>query len=332
MSESKLLKLTDRGLFCEEGNFYIDPWRPVEKAVITHAHSDHARAGSKFYLAEKHNEALLKLRLGEDIILQTVNYFEKLKIGDVTVSFHPAGHILGSAQIRIELNGEVWVVSGDYKIEADLTCEPFEPVKCNTFITESTFGLPIYKWCPQNEVYEDINNWWLKNNSNGITSVIFGYSLGKAQRIIAHLDDTIGPIFSHGAVENINFCYREEGINLPATTYVNQVEDKKIFKGGIVVAPPSADYAVWTKKFGTISTAFASGWMQIRGNRRRRSVDRGFVLSDHADWDDILNTVKETGAENILVTHGYSSVLVKWLNEIGCNADVLQTKYEGEIE
>lgn len=331
MKTKSLLKITDCGLYCEAGDFFIDPWRPVDKAVITHAHSDHARTGSKKYLAVKESELILKLRLG-NISLQTVNYSEPLKIKNVKVSLHPAGHILGSAQIRVEHEGEVWVVSGDYKIEDDLTCRTFEPLKCHTFITESTFGLPIYKWCPQQEVFDDMNNWWKRNNQNGITSIIFGYALGKAQRVLSGLDSSFGRIFTHGAVENINKCYRESGVRLPETTYIGDVTDKEEFKGAMIVAPPSADSAVWTKKFGVISTAFASGWMQIRGNKRRRNVDKGFVLSDHVDWDSLIQAIKDTGAEQICVTHGYTSQLVKWLNENGWSAGSIPTQYEGEIE
>ncbi|MFO7445770.1 MAG: ligase-associated DNA damage response exonuclease [Ignavibacteriaceae bacterium] len=327
----KLLTLNNCGLFCEAGDFYIDPWRAVDKAVITHAHSDHAKWGSKKYLAVKESELLLRLRLGSDINLQVINYNESLNINDVKVSLHPAGHILGSAQVRLEYKGEVCVISGDYKIEADDTCAPFELVKCHTFITESTFGLPVYKWCRQQEIFDDINNWWRRNRNNEITSIIYGYALGKAQRVLSGLDTSIGKIYTHGAVENINQCYRNTGVNLPETNYIGEVEDKELFKGAIIIAPPSADSAAWTKRFYEISDAFASGWMQIRGNRRRRNVDKGFILSDHADWDGLVSTIKETGAEQVCVTHGYSSPLVNWLKENGWNAGVLNTMFEGEV-
>jgi putative mRNA 3-end processing factor len=331
MASDPILKITDCGLFCKDGNFYIDPWKPVETALITHGHSDHARTGMKKYLASHNCKDILRFRLGE-INLQTIGYGETISFNNVKVSFHPAGHILGSSQIRVERNGEVWVVSGDYKLEADETCEPFELVKCHTFITESTFGLPVYKWQPQKNIFDEINSWWKSNKNNKRASLIFCYALGKAQRILSGLDPSIGPILTHGAVENMNVPYREAGILLPETTYVGNVHDKSIFREAIIVAPPSGDNVFWTKKFGVMSTAFASGWMQIRGNRRRRSVDRGFVLSDHVDWDSLLYTIKETGAENIFITHGYTQPLVKWLCETGLNAKALPTQFVGEIE
>jgi putative mRNA 3-end processing factor len=326
-----LLTNTDCGLFCKEGNFYIDPWKPVERAVITHGHSDHARPGMKHYLAAEGNKHLLYFRLG-DIDLQIVKYGEVIDFNGVKVSLHPAGHIQGSSQVRVEKNGEVWVVSGDYKLEPDKTCTPFEHIKCHTFITESTFGLPVYHWQPQQNVFNEINKWWAANKESGRASIIYCYALGKAQRVLSGLDSSIGPIITHGAVENINNIYRNSGISLPDTIYAGNVTDKKLYREAVIVAPPSGDNVYWTRKFGPMSTAFASGWMQIRGNRRRRSVDRGFVLSDHVDWDSLLLTIKESGAENIFVTHGYTQAVVKWLCETGLNAKALQTQFVGEIE
>ena len=324
MNYNDLLVLNDRGLYCSKGGFYIDPWKPVDKALITHAHSDHARAGSKNYLAADESENLIKLRLGKKINLRTIKYGERLSINGINVSFHPAGHILGSSQIRLEFANEVVVVSGDYKTGEDFTCQKFEPLRCHTFITESTFGLPIYKWSPQNEVFDEINDWWRQNIKEGKTSVLFGYALGKAQRLISGLDSTIGPILTHGAVENISNCYRESGVDLPITTDPAKITDKNILKESIVIAPPSADNQLWMKKFENVSRAFASGWMQVRGARRWRSFDRGFVLSDHADWEGLISTVKETGAEKICVTHGYVSPFVRWLKENGYNAFPLE--------
>jgi putative mRNA 3-end processing factor len=326
-----LLTNTDCGLYCKEGDFYIDPWKPVERAVITHAHSDHARFGNSYYLASEENRHLLFFRLGE-INLQTVSFGEQVNFNGVKVSLHPAGHILGSSQVRIEHKGEVWVVSGDYKLESDSTCTDFELIKCHTFITESTFGLPVYHWQPQQNIFNEINNWWADNKQNGRASILFGYALGKAQRVLSGLDTSIGPVITHGAVENINNIYRNSGISLPETIYAGNVNDRNVFRESMIIAPPSGDNIFWTKKFGVSSKAFASGWMQIRGNRRRRSVDRGFVLSDHVDWDSLIKTIKETGAENIFVTHGYTHPVVKWLCENGYNAKALQTQFVGEIE
>lgn len=327
-----LLEQTPAGLYCRAGNFHIDPWRPVDNAIITHGHSDHARWGNKNYLAAKGNEKILKTRLGEDIRLRIVDYGEIVAIDGLQVSLHPAGHLLGSAQVRLECNGTVWVVSGDYKVEPDVTCAPFEQLKCHTFVSESTFGLPVFKWRLQSEIFNDINTWWRENRELGKTSLLFAYSLGKAQRIIAGLDPSIGSILTHGAVENMNRCYRAAGIKLPPTRPVVDVTDKADFVGAIVIAPPSADSPGWTKKFSQTSTAFASGWMQIRGNRRRRAVDRGFVLSDHSDWPGLIKTIGQTEAENIWVSHGYTNEVVRWLREKGFNAMAVSTQFNGDDE
>jgi putative mRNA 3-end processing factor len=325
MKNTSLVRLTDNGLFCEIGGFYIDPWKAVDKALITHAHSDHARPGSRSYLTVNQGELLLKQRLGARINLQTVNYAEEIYLNNVKVSFHPAGHILGSSQIRIEYKGEVWVISGDYKIEKDLTCDKFEPVKCNTFITESTFGLPIFKWKSQYELFNDINSWWSRNKDSNTQSVIFGYALGKAQRIISGLDTSLGNIYCHSAVEIINQCYRDTGVKFPQTKIIDGIDYNNIDTGSIIIAPPSAGISQWADKFSNISSAFASGWMQIRKNRRHNSFDRGFPLSDHVDWEGLLQAVKESEAERILITHGYSSQLAAWLCENGYNAATLET-------
>jgi putative mRNA 3-end processing factor len=330
MSERPLIQHTSRGLCCEPGGFYIDPWQPVDYAVITHGHSDHARWGCRRYLASRDSERILHTRLGADADIQTVDYGEPVLINGVRISLHPAGHILGSAQVRVEYRGEIIVVSGDYKTGPDPTCAPFEPLRCHTFITESTFGLPIYRWCPQAEVYAEINAWWRANREAQKTSVLFAYALGKAQRLLAGLDPAIGPIYTHGAVERINRDYRDTGVLLPETRYVSEAEKGADWWQGIVVAPVSAQGTPWMRKFGAVSTGMASGWMQIRGARRRRGVDRGFVLSDHVDWPGLLQAVRETGAERVWVTHGYSPVVVRWLREQGYDARVLETPYEGE--
>ena len=313
------------GLYCVPGQFYIDPWRAVERAVITHAHADHARVGHGKYLATEAGENVLRARLGE-IDLHTLAYGDTVVHNGVTISLHPAGHVLGSAQVRMEYGGEVWVASGDYKVEPDATCAAFEPVRCDTFITESTFGLPIYRWDPEQSIFDDINRWWQKNAAEGRPSVIFGYSFGKAQRILSGLDPAIGPIVCHGAVEPLNRVYREGGIALPPTLMVSDV-DKAALKGSIIVAPPSASGSPWMKRFGDYSDAFASGWMQLRGARRRRGVDRGFVLSDHADWPGLMSAISATGAQRVIVTHGSIPVLVRWLCQQGLDAAGFDTEY-----
>jgi putative mRNA 3-end processing factor len=325
-----VLQVTSNGLFCERGGFYVDPWNPVDRAVVTHAHSDHARWGSKNYLAAAPGAKLLRVRLGEEAAIETLAYGEARTIGGVRVSFHPAGHVLGSAQVRLEYGGEVWVASGDYKTVPDPTCAAFEPLRCHTFITESTFGLPIYRWRPQVETFAEINSWWRANRDAGRASLLFGYSLGKAQRLIAGVDAGIGPIYCHGAVQKLNDVYRESGIALPETLYAGDVPKGFDWSRALVVAPPSCNGTPWMRKFGTVSTAFASGWMRLRGTRRRESLDRGFVLSDHADWPGLLEAIEATGAEQVLVTHGYRAPLVRWLCEHGREARALETRYEGE--
>jgi putative mRNA 3-end processing factor len=318
------------GLYCEAGGFYIDPWRPVDKAVITHAHADHARTGSTRYIASAAGEGVLRSRLGK-IDLHALPYGERLQVNEVTISLHPAGHVLGSAQVRIEHRGEVWVVSGDYKVEPDVTCAAFEPVKCHTFITESTFGLPIYTWLPATELFTDINQWWAANAANNQASVLFCYSFGKAQRLLAGVDSSIGPIVTHGAVEPLNRAYRDAGVALPDTKLVSEVTDKADFSRALVLAPPSAAGSPWMKRFGEYSDAFASGWMLLRGARRRRAVDRGFAMSDHADWPGLNSAIKASQASTVYVTHGYVPVMVRWLQEQGLEALSFETKF-GEDE
>jgi putative mRNA 3-end processing factor len=327
----KLLEFTDSGIYCAPGKFYLDPWRPVDKAVITHAHSDHARWGSTDYLAHHDSLPILKYRLGSDISVQGIAYGEQITLNGVKVSFYPAGHIIGSAQVRVEHKGEVWVFSGDYKLGNDGLSVPFEPVKCHTFISESTFGLPIYKWKPQHEIFEGVNEWWRKNAEKGLASVLLGYALGKAQRVLQNVDHSIGPVYTHGAVENINELMRANGINLKPSRKVTDDIPKADFRKALIIAPPSAMATPWLKRFDPYSIAIASGWMRLRGTRRRRAADRGFVLSDHADWDELNEAVKATGAERVYVTHGYSAAFARWLTENGIEAHEGRTQYEGEL-
>lgn len=325
-----VLQLTRSGLYCPAGDFFIDPWSPVDRAVITHAHADHARWGSRRYLTAREGAGVLRVRVGDEPIIDALDYGQSTERNGVRVSLHPAGHILGSSQVRVEHKGQVWVVSGDYKVGPDTTCSIFDPVRCHVFITESTFGLPIYRWPEQAEVFDAINAWWRKNADAGKVSLLYAYALGKAQRLLAGLDPSIGPIFCHGAVEKLNTAYRDAGIALPPTQYAGTVSNRSAWARGIVVAPPSAHGTPWSRKFGPSSSAFASGWMAIRGTRRRRAVDRGFVLSDHADWPGLLSAIDATGAETVWATHGYSAVLVRWLREHGKDAQVVATQFVGE--
>jgi putative mRNA 3-end processing factor len=334
-----LVVLRPEGLYCPPGDFYIDPWRPVERAVITHAHADHARAGHARYLAAAPAESVLRARLGA-VTLQTLGYGESVDHFGVRLSLHPAGHVLGSAQVRLEHGGRVWVASGDYfvagagddPVDANPTCAPFEPVRCDCFITESTFGLPIYRWAPQRDLFAEIHQWWAANAAAGRASLLFGYSFGKAQRILARVDPGIGPIVVHGAVHTLNQAYRAAGVALPPTRLATEIASKAELARALVIAPPSAQNSPWTKRFGVYSDAFASGWMQLRGARRRRAVDRGFVLSDHADWPGLQRAIAATGAARVIVTHGYESVMVRWLAEQGLQASSLRTEYGDDAE
>ena len=320
-----LLKVTDRGLYCTAGDFYVDPWKPVDFAVTTHAHSDHARSGSRHYLTSEPGRGVLQERLGAGARIEAIAYGQRVVRNGVTISLHPAGHILGSAQVRVEYRGEVWVVSGDYKTQSEPTCAPFEPVRCDTFITESTFGLPIYRWRPQAEIFSGINTWWRANQGAGRTSVLFAYSLGKAQRVLAGVDPTIGPIFVHGAVAKLLPHYAAAGVKLPEIEPIRATNPC-----GLVIAPGSVDGTPWLRKFGEISKAFASGWMMLRGARRRQALDRGFVLSDHADWEGLIASIRATGAQRVWVTHGSTGAMVRWLRENGWEADALATRFIGE--
>ncbi len=325
-----LLQLTRDGLFCPAGRFWIDPWRPVERAVLTHAHADHARPGSERYLAAAEGELVLRRRLGPEARIEAVPYGAEVDRDGVRVSLHPAGHVLGSAQVRLEHRGQVCVVSGDYKAAADPTCAVFEPVACHHFVTESTFGLPVFRWPETAEVVDELHAWWRGNQEQGKASLLYAYALGKAQRLLASIDPSIGPIWTHGAVENLVEDYRGAGVPLPPTRRVSEAPDGTDWSRALVVAPPSAHATPWMRRFGALSTAFASGWMALRGTRRRRSVDRGFVLSDHADWGALIGAIEQTGAQRVWVTHGYREPLVRWLEEAGLEARAIAARFESE--
>ncbi len=325
-----LLTFRPEGIYCAQGDFFIDPWRSVKRALITHGHADHARPGHAHYLSTALAAPIMRHRLG-DIDIQTVEYAEEVILNGVTVSFHPAGHVPGSAQIRVAHRGEVWVVSGDYKLEDDGLSTPFEPVRCQHFITESTFGLPVFRWQPQPQVAAEINDWWARCAAEGKTPMLGAYSLGKAQRLMRMLDGR-GPILTHGAIEGSNHVMRAQGIDLPDTVQVTADTSIKDHPGAIVIAPPSALGATWARKFGARETGFASGWMALRGIRRRRAGDRGFVISDHADWPGLLDAIRAAGAENIYVTHGYTEIFSRYLSEQGWNAQIVQTEFGTEEE
>lgn len=327
--ENPLLVFDDNGIYCAIADVYLDPWKPVDKAIISHGHADHSRWGHKKYLTHHSNVPIIKHRLG-DIKVSGKEWNETFTINGVKFSLHPAGHIIGSSQIRVEYKGEIWVFSGDYKDEDDGLAVPFEPVKCHTFITECTFGLPAFKWQPQNEVFDEINSWWEQNREDGRTSVLFGYSLGKAQRLLKHLDPSIGKIYTHGAIENMTEVLRSQ-LDFPETARITRDVKKEEIRGNMVIAPPSAHGSPWIKKMTPYVTGSASGWMTFRGARRRRAIDRGFVLSDHCDWQGLLKSIKATEAEKIICTHGYTDIFSRFLCEQGYDARTVETQFEGEM-
>ena len=327
-----LISFTDKGLYCSQGDFYIDPWKPVDRAIITHAHSDHAYFGHKYYLCHHYSKPILQLRLGNNNY-ESIDWNETIQMNGVNVTMFPAGHIIGSSQIRLEYKGEVWVVSGDYKTENDGISGQFEPVKCNVFITESTFGLPVFNWKPQQVIYDNIVQWIAANKEANKTSILLAYSLGKAQRVLQHIKETTKDIYAHGAIFNTNQTLIEAGWDLPYIKKVTAETPKELLKNTVVIAPPGADGTSWMKKFLPYSVGVCSGWMQVRGNARRRNVDAGFPLSDHADWDGLIKSVKGTGAERVFVTHGFQSAFSRYLNEenIAIGAEV-KTAYGDEDE
>lgn len=313
------------------GGFYIDPWKPVPKAIITHGHSDHATRGHQQYLCTHETVPIIKHRLGHDITIKGLKYGESLTINGVRVSFHPAGHVLGSAQIRLEHRGEIWVISGDYKTENDGFCAPLEPVKCHHFVTESTFGLPTFNWKDQHIIFKQINEWWLQNASEGKTSILCAYSLGKAQRLALNMDTSIGPLLTHSAIENMHTVIREQGFHIPYGQLFPSEKAEKPLPRALILCPPSASTMSWIQKIKNSETAYVSGWMSIRGIRRRRNIEKGFVLSDHADWNGLLKTIQQTEAENIYTTHGYKDILAQYLREEqGLNASAVYTEFHDE--
>jgi len=329
MSRPPVLQFTNKGIYCPAGDFYIDPSRAVDRALITHGHADHARPGMGRYLSTQATLPVMRHRLGA-ITAEGIRFGQTRRIGTADVSFHPAGHVPGSAQIRVAVAGEIWVVSGDYKCVEDGLSEPFEPVRCHHFVTESTFGLPVFRWAPQQVIAAEINAWWAACAAQGKTAILGAYALGKAQRLLSILDPSIGPVLTHTAIEKTNAVFRNQGLALPDTVHADVELEPKDYPSALVLAPPSALTSAWTEKFGPQESAFASGWMALRGARRRRAGDRGFVISDHADWPGLLSTISDTGAENVYVAHGYTDTFTRYLNENGWNAQVVPTRFAGE--
>jgi putative mRNA 3-end processing factor len=322
-------------MYCPAGDFYIDPWAAVDRAIVTHAHSDHARSGSLAYLAAESSGPLLRLRLGNAIPLQTLSYGQRIRLGRAIVSLHPAGHILGSSQVRIEVDGVVAVVSGDYKRQSDRTCANCEPVPCDLFVTESTFGLPVFRWKPTKTVVDEILAWWSANQSERRPSLLLAYAVGKSQRLISEICSAAGrdaskDMFVHGALLGPNAAYRESGVDLPELPSVASMPRNHDWSRSLLLAPPSAHNSAWMDRFRGVSVGMASGWMGIRGTRRRRAIDRGFVLSDHCDWRDLLSSIEECKPREVWVTHGFTGVLSRYQSEQGRESKVIETRFSGE--
>jgi putative mRNA 3-end processing factor len=325
-----VIVLRREGLYCPAGDFHIDPWRPVANAVITHGHGDHARSGMGRYCCSRDTLPILRWRLGEQNY-QAFDYGQTFRLGDAQVSLHPAGHVLGSAQVRVQVGDRVWVASGDYKRQPDPTCVPFEVVPCDVFITEATFGLPVYRWPDTAQVAAQIVAWRRACEQRGRPALLYCYALGKAQRVLAELgrfDEP--PVFLHGAIQAGVQVYRDAGVAMIATEPVAEQPRGADYAGRLVLAPPSAAGSTWTRRFQGAEHGFASGWMRLRGNRRRRNYDRGFVISDHADWPDLLATIAQTGARRIIATHGNTDALIRVLNERGCHAEAFATDFGAE--
>ncbi|RYG06758.1 MAG: ligase-associated DNA damage response exonuclease [Chitinophagaceae bacterium] len=324
-----LIQFTNKGIYCKQGNFYIDPWEPVDFAVTTHGHADHVKWGNKNYLCHELTKPILTQRYGLDHNVQTLPHYQSITINGVKVSLHPAGHVIGSSQIRLEHKGEICVISGDYKVEYDGISTAFEPVKCHTFVSESTFGLPIYHWEPQDDIFKQINDWVASNHFKLKTSILVAYSLGKAQRLIKNLADTY-PIYVHNSIANLNEAFEKAGINLPKTIRITADTKKEELQKGIVIIPPALADGKWVKSLMQPAIGICSGWMMVRAGRRWRSADAGFALSDHADWPGLLSAIKATEAEKVFVTHGSTAVFSKYLNEIGIESEEVTTKYGSE--
>lgn len=326
----KLLEFRTEGIYCPPGRFFIDPWKSVDKAIITHAHADHARWGMKYYLCHDLSRPILQSRLAENIVVESLPYGKVISINGVKVSLHPAGHIIGSSQVRLEYKGYVSVVSGDYKLEDDGISTPFASVRCHEFVTESTFGLPIYRWRPQQEIIAEIRNWIKRNQKQEKTSVFTAYSLGKAQRLMVALDG-VAEMYVHTAIDRIHKVLATVGVALPVAKVLQEEKDKKALQGKVIIIPPAGMGPELIKKIPRVAVAICSGWTQIRGRRRWESADAGFTISDHADWDGLLSAVKSCGAEKVWVTHGASESFARYLNETGFNAAVVSTMF-GEDE
>lgn len=312
-----MLELTPVGLYCPKGNFYIDPMYPVENALITHAHSDHAREGSRNYFAHHATMAIMNSRFSRwDEVYHPTDYEDYFQLGPVKCSFHPAGHVLGSAQIRLEYNGEVWVVSGDYKRDPDQTCKPYQPIKCDVFITETTFALPIFRWEKTEDVVIRIQEWIRQSHELDRIPILYAYSLGKTQRLLVELAKAGQENFViHSSADKICRIYRDQGIPIPHYEIFSDRMAPLDITNKVLIFPPMMQRSKFVRRYKNLSEALVSGWMALRGTRRRRGVERGFVLSDHADWPSLCRTVRGSGAKKVFSTHGYTDVFARFVSE-----------------
>ena len=327
-----LIVLTDKGLYCGPGDFYIDAWKPVHRVVVTHGHSDHAHPDMGEYYCSPQTAPILRWRLGEQNI-HTLDFGKSVTMGEVQVSLHPAGHILGSSQVRVQHGDETWVFTGDFKREPDPTCEPFELVPCDTLICEATFAYPVYAWPSTDEEIQKILSWLEHCRTGGKAAILYAYSLGKSQRVLAGLAGRLEqPVLLHGAIARGVAVYQQAGIKLAASLRVADVPSDTDFSGRLIMAPPSAQDSAWCRRFGQFEQAFASGWMLLRGNRRRRNVQRGFVISDHADWQELIDTIEQSGAQRVIATHGNTDILIPYLQQRGIRAERLRTTFGEEEE
>lgn len=325
-----MLVHTPSGLYCPAGGFHIDPSGNADQAIVTHAHGDHARPGNRHYWTATPGLELVRQRLPRAAV-EALDHGERRRFGTVTVSLHPAGHILGSAQVRIEADdGTVWVVSGDYKRGPDPTCAPFEPLSCDVFVTEATFASPIYRWPDIEQVTGEILDWWRANQAAGRTSVLYCYALGKCQRILAQLRDRApGPVLLHENAVGLTAIYERAGCALAPSTPLSRSARRAPAPESLVLAPPGVAGGRWMRRLRNPATAFASGWLMTRRGRASRGHEAGFVISDHADWPALLATARATGASTVLVMHGETSRLCHALGAEGIDARPARTALAG---
>ena len=324
---SDLIKYNKSGLYCKIADVWIDPNKPVKRALITHAHMDHFTFGCDEYISTYETAIILKDRIGKDINIKTYDYGKVFKINGTKISFHPSGHILGSSQIKFNFADEKWLITGDFKRQKDETCNEYEIVKTDYLISESTFGLPIFKWDEPQNIAEDIAKW--VSHSQEKTSILFCYSLGKAQRLLNEISKTNfkNKIHTHSSIYKMNNCYKKLGINIIDTKKFDKNKNFEDLKGSLILLPPALNKSSFLKNLKNIQTGFASGWMSIRALRRRSGYDKGFSISDHADWMAILNTIKESEAKNIFFHHGDYETLNRYLKEKN-SINVLEFDYK----